>query len=62
LKINDARITDTALQSGEINQKGEVGTGKGSIALLEITPSGKKRMAVKDWLNGFKVIDGERFE
>lgn len=62
IKILDARISNAILAAGEINSNGEVGTGSGSIQLLEVTPAGKRTMNVSDWLNGFKLQEGEKFE
>lgn len=39
-----------------------VGTGSGvALRLTQVQPSGKKMMAVRDWLNGAKPATGERF-
>jgi methionyl-tRNA formyltransferase len=62
LRIEDARLSETKLESGELASNGEVGTAQGSIQILEVTPAGKRTMGVKDWLNGFKPIVGERFD
>ncbi len=62
IKIVDARVSDANLSAGEINRNGEVGTGDGAIQLLAVTPAGKREMSVSDWLNGFKLQSGERFE
>ncbi len=62
IKIVDARFSDAILSAGELNRNGEVGTGDGAIQLLAVTPAGKREMSVSDWLNGFKLQSGERFE
>ena len=62
IKIVDARISATTLPVGELNRNGEVGTGDGAIQLLAVTPAGKREMSTSDWLNGFKLQAGERFE
>lgn len=62
IKIVDARVSDAILSAGELNRNGEVGTGDGAIQLLAVTPAGKREMSVSDWLNGFKLQSGERFE
>lgn len=62
VKISDARISESKLEPGELNSKGEVGCGSGCIQLLLVTPAGKRPMSVSDWLNGFKMQDGDRFE
>jgi methionyl-tRNA formyltransferase len=35
--------------------------GKGTLALLEIQPAGKRRMPVSDYLRGVKIAPGEKF-
>ena len=61
-KITDARISESSLQPGQLNLQGEVGTGSGSIQILSLTPAGKRNMSTSEWLNGFKVQAGDRFE
>lgn len=62
IKISEANLADGKLAPGEISATGLVGTADGAIQLLNLTPAGKKAMAAKDWLNGFKPQPGERFE
>lgn len=62
IKILSAREGEAELQPGELNNSGQVGTGDGAIQLIEVVPAGKRAMAVSDWLNGFKLQPGERFE
>ena len=62
LKIADAREASTTLQIGELSRTGEVGTGDGSVQLISVIPAGKRLMSASDWLNGFKLAPGERFE
>ena len=62
VKISDAHLAEGNLAPGEISATGQVGTKDGAIQLVNLTPAGKKAMAVKDWLNGFKPQQGERFE
>ncbi|MDR2884571.1 MAG: methionyl-tRNA formyltransferase [Deferribacteraceae bacterium] len=38
-----------------------VGTGSGGLIIKEIQPEGKRRMAVADFLAGYKLNGGERF-
>jgi methionyl-tRNA formyltransferase len=40
----------------------EIGTLKDRIIVTEIQPEGKKRMAVKSYLQGHSVEPGERFD
>ena len=62
MKISDARLSDSNLEIGELSKTGEVGTGNGSIQLLHVIPAGKREMSISEWLNGFKVQSGDRFE
>ena len=62
IKISEANLADGKLAPGEISATGLVGTADGAIQLLNLTPAGKKAMAARDWLNGFKPQLGERFE
>ena len=62
IKISEAHLADGKLAPGEISATGLVGTADGAIQLLNLTPAGKKAMAARDWLNGFKPQPGERFE
>ena len=62
IKIWQAELSDSKLAPGELTATGLVGTGDKAIALLQVTPAGKRTMSAKDWLNGFKVQPGERFE
>ena len=62
IKISCAELSDTKLAPGELTATGLVGTSDHAIALLQVTPAGKKSMSARDWLNGFKAQPGERFE
>ena len=62
IKISDAHLAEGNLEPGEISATGLVGTKDGAIQLINLTPAGKKAMPAKDWLNGFKPQQGERFE
>jgi methionyl-tRNA formyltransferase len=62
LKIEEVSVAEESLRPAEINVNGLVGTSTQAIQLIKVTPAGKKTMLVRDWLNGFKVQPGERFE
>jgi methionyl-tRNA formyltransferase len=49
-------VIDTATKDRLI-----VGTGKGKLSVLEIQPAGKSVMAVKSFLQGRKLKEGEMF-
>jgi methionyl-tRNA formyltransferase len=39
-----------------------VKTGKGYLSLLEVQPEGKRRMSIEEFIRGYRVKPGERFE
>lgn len=62
---NAQSSTVTGLAQGELKVLGKtlhVGTGDGSIEILEIIPAGKKPLHVSTWLNGARISSGERFD
>jgi methionyl-tRNA formyltransferase len=60
LKVWRAHHGDrTDLAPGEL-VGAEVGTGAGSIVLVEVQPEGKARIAAGDWLRGARPESGER--
>ncbi|MDR1517304.1 MAG: methionyl-tRNA formyltransferase [Dysgonamonadaceae bacterium] len=67
-KILDASIAEKphSLLSGSIETDNKsvvnVASADGFVSLLDIQLAGKKRMKIKDFLNGFKFPDGSRFE
>ena len=62
IKIEDARVSNVVLPTAQLNSNCEVGTGRGSITLLRVTPAGKRSMTAREWINGFKPKDGECFD
>ncbi len=56
-------ITDRAGAPGEVLETGEMGMivacGAGAVAIREVHPSGKRRMAALDWAQGRGVAAGE---
>lgn len=40
----------------------QVGTGNGTISILEIQQQGKRRMRIEDFLRGYSIKAGDRFE
>lgn len=48
-----------ALGPGEVGPEADVGTGDGSLRLLEVQPQSKKRMPAQAWLNGIQLKPGE---
>jgi methionyl-tRNA formyltransferase len=48
------------LAPGQIDSDGAVGTGAGTLRLLEVQPEGKKRLPAADWLRGTGLEPGER--
>jgi methionyl-tRNA formyltransferase len=65
MKITFESITDHILAPGELrNIDGKVllGTGTQAISLATVTPSGKPVLAASAWLNGARLVVGERCE
>jgi methionyl-tRNA formyltransferase len=65
LKVHRSRLgePDEALAPGEPSPRAEgvlVGSGEGTIELLEVQPEGKGRQAAKAWANGARLEPGER--
>jgi methionyl-tRNA formyltransferase len=46
---------------GEVDGEGLVSTGRGRLALMEIRPAGKRLMSWGDFVNGYRVGEGDRF-
>lgn len=66
LKISEAAAADVseALQTGEISlEHGSVlvGTGKGAIDIIQVTPAGKGSMPAPDWARGARIENGAHF-
>jgi methionyl-tRNA formyltransferase len=59
-------ITDRAGAPGEVLETDEMGMivacGQGGVAIKEVHPSGKRRMAALDWAQGRGCKVGDRFE
>lgn len=68
MKIWWSEVVDPTVagRSGEVVELTEdavhVQTGKGILAITELQPAGKKRMAAKDYLTGPKIQVGDFFE
>jgi methionyl-tRNA formyltransferase len=63
LHVWAARPNQQSLKEGELLVQGErliVGCGSGTaLELLELQPEGKKRMAARDFVHGYRLADGE---
>jgi methionyl-tRNA formyltransferase len=63
LHIWSAKQAAGTLVPGQLRRDGDrllVGCGDGAVELLEVQPQGKRRMAARDFVNGYKPQDGER--
>ncbi len=49
------------LPPGQVDEDLLVATGKGRLKILEIKPAGKRLMAWKDFVNGYRVTKGDKF-
>ena len=64
VKIYDADVVDGCAEAGTIISKKKeliIATGDKALSIKEIQPEGKRRMAIKDFLNG-KPIEADRVE
>lgn len=63
LNIWAAKQAAGTLVPGQLRRDGDrllVGCGDGAVELLEVQPQGKRRMAARDFVNGYKPQDSER--
>ena len=56
-----ARDDRPAGESGFVDDDRMVAAGRGRIEILRIQPAGKRLMGWKDFLNGYRVLPGDRF-
>ena len=63
IKILKAEAGSTSGIAGEILnlEPFTVGTGEGSVVILDVQPESSRRMLVVDWLRGARVAKGESF-
>jgi methionyl-tRNA formyltransferase len=47
--------------AGQIEADGAVATGSGRLRILEIQPAGKRVMTWRDFVNGYRAAEGDRF-
>jgi methionyl-tRNA formyltransferase len=63
LHIWDAAVSDRSFPPGELVVENDhlfVGCGENALALLEVQPEGKKRMASRDFVHGYRPRTGEK--
>ena len=64
LQVSDAKPLQRALSEAEVVVEADrviVGCGKGTaLELIEVQPEGKKRMAVRDFVHGYRPQSGEK--
>jgi methionyl-tRNA formyltransferase len=61
--VGTGPIDDKSTQPGSVRVEGKkllVGTGRGTLAISEVQPGGKKRMSAEAFINGYKPKTGER--
>ena len=62
LLIMWARLGDKRLSPGSLSVQEKqlyVGAGNGSLELLEVKPEGRKAMSARDFINGYRIQEGE---
>jgi methionyl-tRNA formyltransferase len=65
MKITIDSITELQLTPGEfrnVDGKLLLGTGTKAISIATVTPAGKSSLPASSWLNGARLVDGERCE
>jgi methionyl-tRNA formyltransferase len=62
VKIWRARPVDARLAPGEVAENLVVGCGEGALQLLELQAAGGKRLAAAEFLRGYRLRAGARFE
>jgi methionyl-tRNA formyltransferase len=65
LVITLAQLGDMELAPGTIhveNRKLYIGTGDGSLVLIQAKPEGRKLMSALDFINGYRIKEGEVLE
>ncbi|MHC4953085.1 MAG: methionyl-tRNA formyltransferase [Planctomycetota bacterium] len=65
MKIGRAQVVGGSAEPGVIASAGkegiDVGTAAGLLRIVEVVPAGRRAMAARDFVNGFRVSPGERF-
>jgi len=65
LRVTIARAAvaegDAQGEPGQVDRDGCVATGEGRVRLLEVKPAGRRLMAWRDFVNGYRVGEGDRF-
>lgn len=62
LMITRAELGDRRLSPGMLSVEDKrlyVGAGNGSLELLEVKPEGRKAMSARDFINGYRIQEGE---
>jgi len=65
ITITSARLGNKKLPAGLLtveNKRLYIGTGDGSLQLLEVKPEGRKTMSALDFINGYRIKEGESVE
>lgn len=60
LKVHRSKVgADRGLGRGELAGP-DVGTGSGTLRLVAVQPEGRARQAAQDWVNGARLVQGDR--
>jgi methionyl-tRNA formyltransferase len=63
LNVLSARLSEHAVPQAELLVKSDrlfAGCGRGALELIELQPEGKKRMAARDFIHGYRPRTGEK--
>ncbi len=58
----DSRPEPVDRSPGSVDVEGRVATGDGTLRILQVKPAGKRLMDWKDFANGYRVSQADRFE
>ncbi len=72
IKILETRVLDDEIPEGFVGEAGEmlkvskegieITTARGILLVIKVKPEGKSEMLARDWANGIKISEGDKFE
>jgi methionyl-tRNA formyltransferase len=71
IKILETKVLDDEIPAGFVGETGEflkcskegieIATAQGILLIVKVKPEGKGEMLAKDWVNGIKILIGDKF-